>query len=36
MSSSKSERAMHCESIAFVLIHYLNKLVVYNKELKLR
>jgi hypothetical protein len=36
MSSSESERAMHCKSIAFVLIPYLNKFVAYNKELKLR
>jgi len=36
MSSSESERAMHCESIAFKLIKYLNDLVVYNKEVKLR
>ena len=36
MSKSKSERTMHCESIAFVLIHYLNKFVAYNNELKLR
>jgi hypothetical protein len=36
MSSSESKRAMHCESIALVLIKDLNDLVVYNKELKLR
>jgi len=31
MSSREIERAMHCESIAFVLIHYLNKFVIHNK-----
>ena len=36
MSSSESERAMQCESIAFKLIKDLNDLVVYNKEFKLR
>jgi hypothetical protein len=36
MSSSESERAMQCESIAFRLTKDLNDFVVYNKELKLR
>jgi hypothetical protein len=36
MSSSESECAMQCKSIAFKLIKDLNDLVVYNKELKLR
>ena len=36
MSSSESEFAMQCKSIAFKLIKDLNDLVIYNKELKLR
>jgi len=36
MSSSESERAMHCKSIAFKIMKDLNNLVVYTKELKLR
>ncbi len=36
MSSIGSQRAMHCESIAFKLTKDLNDFVVYTKELKLR
>lgn len=36
MSSRKSEHIIQCENIAFAKIHYFNKLVVYNKKLKLR